>query len=123
MSKYQNTALKPGNSEFVEVENYTGATAAFTARTTRVQVSTQSVDVTSGKLVYVLPMPIFACGDTEKECRLGVVNTVFRLEFNAIDRTNLQAIRAEANRLFDEAEAGLVRGVVPGAAATFADDE
>lgn len=119
MPKYQNTALKSGNSEFVEIGTFSGATASFSAKVSRLQVSTQSVDVTAGKLVYVLPKAVFASTDVEQNNRLGVVNTVFRIEFNAVDLTDLRAVRTEALRLFDAAERALVHGVVPGASETF----
>lgn len=122
MSKYQNTSLKQGNSTFIDVEDFNGSTLAFTAKLNRVQVSTQSVDVATAKVVLVKPTPVYACDDAERSCRLGVLNEVFRLEFNATDVASVDAMQAEMERIFALVKGRLVKGIVPGAADTFEDE-
>lgn len=117
---YQNDSISPNRSTFVETGVRLGESVAFSASVANVKRNTVTVKMVSGKASYEKITPVKAC---DSECVVAEVSSGFAISFNVKygDSAALADMKAEVLRLFSQAEANMVHGVVPGAAATFAE--
>lgn len=118
MKKYQNVLAQRDKSEFIETAERDGSTAVITASTTNVKRGTVNADIVSARVAYQKPLVKNDCVNT---CVTAEFNSGFTLSFNVAkgDVAALNALEAEANRIFQVARANLVYGIVPSAAEDF----
>lgn len=121
MSKYVNTGVMAGKSDFAGVrEDDLVDTLTFTSRSNTVATQQGSVKMTSGHVSITSPFKV-VCGET---CQTSYLNESIRIQWNVkyADVNALAALRAEALRVLDQAveEFALLNGLVPPASATFA---
>lgn len=118
MKKYQNVLAQRDKSEFIEVAERDGSTVVFNAVSTNVKRGSVSADIVSARVAYQKPLVKSDCVNT---CVTAEFNSGFTLSFNVAkgDVAALDALEAEAKRIFQVARANLVYGIVPSAAQDF----
>lgn len=118
MKKYQNVLAQRDKSEFVEVVERGGEQVVFSASSNNVKRGSVTADIVSAKVVYSKPLVVSDCVNT---CVTAEFNSGFTLSFNVKkgDVAALDALEAEALRLFAVARTNLVYGIVPSASAEF----
>lgn len=118
--KYLNTGFNTGTSSFTDLTSPLSTEAVFTARSVKASVGGSTVPMVRGTLALRSASAITTC---EASCPLEIIESV-KVEFN-VERgaANLNALRAEVDRLFDKAAAdyGFTAGHVPPPQATFSE--
>lgn len=117
MNQYQNVAFERNRSAFIDTATTTEAT--FTARTVSANIN--------GTIVPMVRGEVALRRETQAQASCGVdcppvIGEAVKLSFTVEQgATNLSALRAEVDRLFDKAETeyNLTKGLVPPVYATF----
>lgn len=123
MKQYFNNGFAPDKSSFVDVDSNVGQvnSLVFTNKSTNVVTSVGQTKMVSGHISLTVPFKV-SCSE---ECQDITLNESLRVQWNMrYDSTEaLSALRAEVNRVLDEAIAsyGLQKGLVPPVFATFSD--